>query len=142
MRAAITVLLGIATTAGLLTGCSFQDNSAEPNPTGVATKMPEDTDRAASVEQAKEFRAWVGTHGTGSQQEAAERVQRIIGDWDSKAAAAFISTDINGGPTPVDDPIATAQTIVKTFTSYTRSATNKVSVYDVYGNILTGNTST
>lgn len=142
MRAVITPLLGIAATAALLTGCSLQDDSVGPGPTGVATKLPQDTDRAKSSEQARKFRSWVDKHGDSSQQKAAARVQRIIGDWDDKSGTAFISTDVNGGSTPVKDPTSTAETIVKTFTAYIEPQQTRVSVYDVFGQVLTGNAGT
>jgi len=138
----ITPLLCIAATAALLTGCSLQDDSAGPGPTGVATKIPQDTNRAKSSKQAQDFRSWVDKHGNGSQQEAAARVQRIIGDLDEKSGAAFISTDINGGPTQVKNPASTAETIVKTFTAYIKPQQTRVSVYDVFGHVLTGNSGT
>ncbi|WP_405893736.1 hypothetical protein OG272_15830 [Streptomyces sp. NBC_00104] len=139
MRAVITPLLGIAATAALLTGCSLQDDSVGPGPSGVATKLPQDTDRAKSSEQAREFRSWVDKHGNGSQQKAVARVQGIIGDWDGKSGTVFISTDLIGGPNPVKDPMSTAETIVKTFTAYIEPQQSRVSVYDGFGNVLTGN---
>ncbi|MDX5565795.1 hypothetical protein PYK79_24160 [Streptomyces sp. ID05-04B] len=137
-----TPLLCIAAAAVLLTGCSLQDDSVEPGPTGVATKLPQDTNRAESSKRAHDFRSWVDKHGNGSQQEAAARVQRIIGDWDENSGAAFISTDINGGPTQVKDPASTAETIVKTFTAYIKPQKTRVRVYDVFGQVLTGNSGT
>jgi len=50
-----------------------------------------------------------------------------------------ISTDINGGPTQVKNPASTAETIVKTFTAYIKPQQTRVSVYDVFGHVLTGN---
>ncbi|MDO0929700.1 hypothetical protein QQY24_31740 [Streptomyces sp. TG1A-8] len=138
----IIPLLGIAATAALLTGCNLQDDSVEPGPTGVATKLPQDSDRAKSSKQAQEFRSWVDKHGNASQQKAASRVQRIIGDSDDKSGTVFISTDINGGPNPVTDPTSTAEAIVKTFTAYTKPQRTRVSVYDVFGQVLADNAGT
>jgi hypothetical protein len=142
MRAVNTPLLGIAATAALLTGCSLHGDSVGPDPTGVATELPEDTNQAKSSQQAQEFRSWVDKHGTASQQKAAARVQKIIGEWDAKSGTAFISTDINGGPTQVKDPMSTAEAIVKTFTAYIQSQEIRVSLYDVFGQVLTGNAGT
>ncbi|WP_371666050.1 hypothetical protein OG306_34440 [Streptomyces sp. NBC_01241] len=138
----ITPLLGIAVTAALLTGCSLHDDSAGPlPPTNIATKLPRDTNQAKSSKRAREFRSWVDKHGTNDQQKAATRVQKIIGDWDAKSGNAFISTDINGGPTPVEDPMSTAETIVETFSAI-HSQQMRVVVYDVFGEVLTGHTGT
>ncbi|MFD3621047.1 hypothetical protein ACFWWT_38645 [Streptomyces sp. NPDC058676] len=52
------------------------------------------------------------------------------------------STDINGGPTPVKNPTSTAETIAKTFTAYIKPQQTRVSVYDVAGNVLSGNSGT
>ncbi|MFE1444422.1 hypothetical protein [Streptomyces sp. NPDC058739] len=139
MRKTATALLGIAVAAGLLTGCtSSDDHRNAASSSSVATKLPDDPDRTKSRKQAEEFRSWVRKHGTGAQQNAVTRVQKIIGEWDAETATAFISTDINGGPTPVADPMATADAIAEAFTTYTRSQKSRVSVYDVFGNLLAG----
>ncbi|MGW0821562.1 hypothetical protein [Streptomyces sp. NPDC002845] len=80
MRKTTSALLGTAITAGLITGCSFQKTVAEPDSVGIATKLPEDTDNAKSVKQAGKFKSWLDRHGSEGQKDAAERVQRIIGE--------------------------------------------------------------
>lgn len=139
MRKTTSALLGAAIIASLGTGCSFQDTVAEPDSAGVATKLPEDTDKAKSVKQAEEFKAWLDKHGSGSQKDAGGRVQKIIGEWDDKTGTAFISTDINGGTTPVKDGMATAEAIAIAFNAYAETEQGRVSIYDVFGNALITN---
>jgi len=139
VRRTASAFLGIAITAGLITGCDFLDTVPEPDSIGVVTKLPGDTSKATSVKQAGDFKSWLDKHGSESQKSAAVRVQRIIGEWDGNTGNAYISTDINGGPTPVEDPMATATVIAEAFDAYADSKQGYVSVYDVFGNVLISN---
>ncbi|MFD4759602.1 hypothetical protein ACFWOJ_12100 [Streptomyces sp. NPDC058439] len=135
MRAHIGLL---AVTAVLLAGCNLHDDSAGPvPPANIATKLPEGANQAKSSKQAREFRSRVNKNGTESQQKAAARIQKITGDWDIASGNSSISTDMNGGPTPVEDPMSTAETIVETF-SAVYSQQIRVVVYDVFDEELIG----
>ncbi|WP_063741767.1 hypothetical protein [Streptomyces zinciresistens] len=119
-------------------GCST-DSAAKPDKIGVAEKLPADTNEAQSRKNAREFRAWINENGTAVQKGAVGRVQRIIGEWNAKTGNAYVSTDINGGKTPVKDPQAAADAVVKAFAEWKDSDQGFVSVYDVFGNAMIAN---
>ena len=119
------------------TACSTE-TTAQPDKMGTVETLPPDPDKARSKKQAVEFRAWVKEHGTEEQQAAVVRVQRIIGEWDEHTGTAYISTDINGGRTPVRDPQPAAAAIVKAFDGWKDSDQGHAAVFDVFGNVLVG----
>ncbi|QEU97550.1 hypothetical protein CP970_25000 [Streptomyces kanamyceticus] len=137
MRSA-AVALGACVAIGLTGGCEWTDTTAQGTATEQET-LPPDTDKARSKEQADDFRAWVDAHGTKEQKKAASRVRRVIGEWDDKTGNAYVSTDINGGTTPVKDPMATARALAAAFDDWKDSKEGYVSVYDVFGNALVTN---
>ncbi|MFJ3229585.1 hypothetical protein [Streptomyces sp. NPDC086787] len=112
------------------------ESTAKADGTGVTEKLPADTDKARSKQNAQEFRSWVKEHGTPQQKDAAALVERIIGEWDTKTGNAYISTDINGGESSMADPQSTAAAIAKAFDSWKDSKEGHASVYDVYGNAV------
>lgn len=134
---AAVLTLGAVLMAG--TAACSTDSAAEPDKIGVVEKLPADTDEAQSKKNAQEFRSWIDEHGTAQQKDAAGRVQRIIGEWNEKTGNAYISTDINGGKTQVEDPQAAATAIVKAFAGWKDSDQGYASVYDVFGNAMVTN---
>ncbi|MDX3387832.1 hypothetical protein PV682_41280 [Streptomyces niveiscabiei] len=134
---AAVLALGVAIVAG--TAACSTDSTAEPDKIGVVEKLPADTDEAQSKKNAQEFRSWITEHGTAQQKDAAGRVQRIIGEWNEKTGNAYISTDINGGKTQVEDPQAAATAIAKAFGDWKDSDQGYASVYDVFGNAMITN---
>ncbi|MEV4340122.1 hypothetical protein [Streptomyces sp. NPDC049590] len=131
----------LALSAVLIAGASAcsTESSAKPDKIGVVEKLPSDPDEAKSKENAQEFRSWVNAHGTDQEKGAVGRVQRIIGEWSEKSGNAYISTDINGGKTQVEDPQAAATAVVKAFAEWKDSDQGYASVYDVFGNAMITN---
>ncbi|MFS4092866.1 hypothetical protein [Streptomyces sp. AF1A] len=136
-RIGALLALGAVLIAGTA-GCSTEE-AAKPDKVGVVEKLPTDTDKARSKQNAAEFRSWVEKHGTAEQKTAAPRVDRIIGEWNDQTGNAYISTDINGDKTPVKDAQATATAIAKAFASWKDSKEGYASVYDVFGNAVLTN---
>ncbi|MFJ7075692.1 hypothetical protein [Streptomyces sp. NPDC098781] len=134
---AAVLALGAVLVAG--TSACSTDSAAKPDKIGVVEKLPTDTDEAQSKKNAREFRSWITEHGTAQQKEAVGRVQRIIGEWNEKTGNAYISTDINGGKTQVEDPQAAATSIAKAFGDWKDSDEGYASVYDVFGNAMITN---
>ncbi|MEV5463865.1 hypothetical protein [Streptomyces sp. NPDC002788] len=131
----------LALGAVLITGtaaCSTE-SSAKADEIGVVEKLPTDPDKAKSKENAQQFRSWVNALGTAQEKDAVGRVQRIIGEWNEKTGNAYISTDINGGKTQVEDPQAAAAAIVEAFADWKDSNQGYASVYDVFGNAMITN---
>lgn len=137
IHSAVIFALAVVLAAGTA-GCSAE-TVAEPDEVGVAEELPQDTNGAQSKKVAKEFRAWAEESGTARQKDAVGRVQRILGEWDESTGSAYISTDINGGRTPVSNPQATASTIVEAFADWRDSDQGFASVYDVFGNAMITN---
>ncbi|GLW49765.1 hypothetical protein Stsp02_54260 [Streptomyces sp. NBRC 14336] len=115
------------------------DSAPEADAVGVVEKLPEDTDSAQSEKNAAEFRAWAEKNGNAEEKDAVGRVQRILGEWDSKTGNAYVSTDINGGKSEVKDPQGAANTIAEAFAEWKDSDQGYVSVYDVFGNAMITN---
>ncbi|MCX2968045.1 MULTISPECIES: hypothetical protein [Streptomyces] len=141
MKRTSRVLAALSLGAALAAGgaaCSAAD-TAEADKLGIVQKLPEDTDAAQSKRNAEEFRSWVEQNGTGGQKEATARVDRVIGEWNEKTGNAYVSTDINGGETPVHDPEATATAVAEAFAAWQDSEQGFVSVYDVFGNAMITN---
>ncbi|WP_432198834.1 hypothetical protein [Streptomyces sp. bgisy027] len=134
---AAVLALGAVLVAG--TAACSTDSTAKPDGMGVVEKLPADTDEAQSKRNAQEFRSWINEHGSTQQKDAAGRVQRIIGEWNEKTGNAYISTDINGGKTQVEDPQAAATEIAKAFGEWKDSDQGFASVYDVFGNAMITN---
>lgn len=136
-RIAAVLTLGVALIAG--TAACSTESAAKPDQIGAVEKLPADTDEAKSKKNAQEFRSWVSEHGDAQEKGAVGRVQRIIGEWNEKTGNAYISTDINGGKTQVEDPQAAATAIVKAFAAWKDSDQGRASVYDVFGNAMITN---
>ncbi|MFH9426065.1 hypothetical protein [Streptomyces sp. NPDC017529] len=136
----VLLTLGACLAIGLTSGCEWTDTTAHGTPVAQET-LPADNDKAQSKKHARDFRAWIGSHGTPDQKEAASRVQSIIGEWDDKTGNAYISTDINGGTKPVKDAMATARSLATAFDDWKDAKEGYVSVYDVFGNALVTNSS-
>ncbi|UXY27722.1 hypothetical protein [Streptomyces sp. HUAS TT20] len=134
----VTVFALGAVLAGAATACSTE-STAKPDGIGVAEKLPDDTDKARSKQNAADFRSWVEEHGTAEQKTATTRVDRILGEWNEQTGNAYISTDINGGKTQVADPEAAATAIARAFASWKDAKEGYASVYDVYGNAVITN---
>ncbi|MFI9343280.1 hypothetical protein ACIG0D_18720 [Streptomyces sp. NPDC052773] len=134
---AAALALGAVLLAG--TAACSTEKAAEPDKIGVVEKLPEDTNEAQSKKNAQEFRSWVAEHGTAQQKQAAGRVDRILGEWNEHTGNAYISTDINGGKTPVKDPRAAAAAIADAFAEWKDSEQGYASVYDVFGNAVLTN---
>ncbi|PJE97201.1 hypothetical protein CUT44_13990 [Streptomyces carminius] len=132
---AAVLTLGAVLIAGA-TACNV-DTTKPPNKDGLVAELPADPDMAQSRKKAREFRSWVDKHGSTQQKDAVGRVQRIIGEWNEKTGSVYVSTDINGGRTPVRDPEAAAAAIVVAFDDWQDSGQGHVSVYDVFGNAMT-----
>ncbi|MFJ6927312.1 hypothetical protein ACIQUP_08475 [Streptomyces nigra] len=90
--------------------------------------------RTQSRKNAEELRDWVRRHGDARQKEAVGRVRRIIRAGDGESGDAYVSTDINGGTTPVRDPLATAGAVAEAFAAWKGAEQGRVAVYDVFGN--------
>ncbi|MFE2811244.1 hypothetical protein ACFXGG_12405 [Streptomyces nigra] len=127
-RTAALLVLGVALLAGG-TACTAEDDA---RPAGE--RMPADPDQAKSRKTAEELRDWVRRHGDARQKEAVGRVRRIIRAGDGESGDAHVSTDINGGPTPVRDPLATAGAVAEAFAAWKGAEQGRVAVYDVFGN--------
>ncbi|MFE7892674.1 hypothetical protein [Streptomyces sp. NPDC057412] len=128
--AAALLVLGAVLLSGT-TACTSGDASPSGEAQGV---LPADPDQARSRKNADELRAWVARHGDARQREAVGRVQRIIragGKGD-----AYVSTDINGGRTPVRDPLEAADAVAEAFAAWKDADRGRVSVYDVFGNAM------
>ncbi|MFP3991464.1 hypothetical protein U9R90_29170 [Streptomyces sp. E11-3] len=136
-RSAVPVL-GAVLAFGLTAGCALIETVPEGESAEKST-LPSDPNKTRSKKNAAEFRTWVSTHGTDEQKEAATRVQRIIGEWDADTGNAYVSTDINGGPTPVEDGMAAAAAVASAFDDWKDAKQGSVSVYDVFGNALVVN---
>jgi hypothetical protein len=136
-RIAAVFALGAVLAAG--TAACSTESTAKPDKIGVVEKLPDDTDKAQSKQNAAEFRSWVEEHGTAEEKSAVTRVDRILGEWNEQTGNAYISTDINGGKTQVADPQAAATAIAKAFASWKDSKEGYASVYDVYGNAVITN---
>ncbi|WP_240926254.1 hypothetical protein [Streptomyces sp. JB150] len=121
------------------TAACSTEQTATPDKIGVVEKLPEDTNEAQWKKNAREFRSWVAKHGDERQKRAAGRVDRILGEWNEHNGNAYISTDINGGKTPVKDPRAAAAAIADAFAAWKDSEQGYASVYDVYGNAVLTN---
>ncbi|MEV3872431.1 hypothetical protein [Streptomyces sp. NPDC049906] len=137
---ALTALLVAGLTLGCEPSAGESDATPEPQVTGLAEpKLPEDVDEARSTRAAKEFRSWVAAEGTARQQEAAARVDRVLGDWEGESAEAYLSTDLGGGDGSVRDPMGAAKALVAAFDGW-KDAPNgmegTVSVHDVNGTAL------
>ncbi|MFD4631019.1 hypothetical protein ACFVYR_08505 [Streptomyces sp. NPDC058284] len=130
--------LGACVAIGLTSGCEWTDTTAQGTATEQET-LPPDADKKQSRKNADDFRAWVEANGTQEQKKAASRVRRVIGEWDDRTGNAYISTDINGGTTPVKEPMATARALAAAFDDWKDSKEGYVSVYDVFGNALVTN---
>ncbi|MFH8989326.1 hypothetical protein [Streptomyces sp. NPDC017940] len=131
----VTAALGAFLAVGLAVGCSWTES--EPDATSVVpSALPDDTDKSQSKRNAERFRSWVDAHGTKSQRAAAARVERVIREGDGGSGKTYIATDINGGPTPVEDGMATADDLAAAFGKWKASEEGVVSVYDVNGNVL------
>ncbi|WP_156724689.1 hypothetical protein [Streptomyces apocyni] len=139
MRVSVPVLGAVVLAIGLTAGCALIETVPEGESADRST-LPSDPDKSRSKKQAADFRTWVSTHGTDEQKEAATRVQRVIGEWDAKTGNAYVSTDINGGPTPVEDGMAAAAAVASAFDDWKDPEQGgSVSVYDVFGNALVVN---
>jgi hypothetical protein len=134
---AAVLTLGAVLIAG--TAACSTDSAAKPDKIGVVEKLPADPNEAKSKKNAQEFRSWVTAHGTAQEKEAVGRVQRIIGEWNEKTGNVYLSTDIEGGKTQVEDPQAAAAAIVKAFGDWKDSDQGYASVYDVFGNAMITN---
>ncbi|MFJ8538852.1 hypothetical protein [Streptomyces sp. NPDC093591] len=129
--------LGAALIAG--TAACRAEDTAKPDQVGVVEQLPTDTDKTQSKKKAQEFRSWVEKHGSAQQKDAAGRVSRIIGEWNEQTGDAYISTDINGGKTQVENPQSAATAIVEAFADWKDSDEGYASVYDVFGNAMITN---
>ncbi|MFT2017032.1 hypothetical protein ACMA1D_14460 [Streptomyces sp. 796.1] len=131
---ALAVLLAV----GLVAGCEWTGTTPESS-SRIQEVLPADPDEARSKKNAEDFRAWVDDHGTPRQREAVTRVLNIIGEWDEETGNAYVSTDINGGMSPVEDSMASATALAEAFDRWQNSEQGFVSVYDVAGNALIAN---
>ncbi|QKW49992.1 hypothetical protein [Streptomyces buecherae] len=130
--------LGVLIAVGLTAGCEWTETTPESS-SRIQEVLPADPDEARSEEHARDFRAWVDDNGTPRQREAVTRVLSIIGEWDEETGNAYVSTDINGGLTPVEDSMASATALAEAFDRWQNSEQGFVSVYDVAGNALIAN---
>ncbi|MFI8297146.1 hypothetical protein ACIGCZ_14500 [Streptomyces nigra] len=128
LRTAALLMLGAALLAGA--GACTAEDDARP----AGERMPADPDQAQSRKNAEELRDWVRRHGDARQKEAVGRVRRIIRAGDGESGDAYVSTDINGGTTPVRDPLATAGAVAEAFAAWKGAEQGRVAVYDVFGN--------
>ncbi|WEV27725.1 hypothetical protein OYE22_22975 [Streptomyces sp. 71268] len=134
----MTPVLGTLLVIGLTTGCEWTETTPESS-SRIQEVLPADPDKARSKKNGADFRAWVDDNGTALQREAATRVLDILGEWDANTGNAYISTDINGGLTPVEDSMASATALAEAFDKWKDSKRGFVSVYDVAGNALIAN---
>ncbi|WP_225994433.1 hypothetical protein [Streptomyces sp. SS1-1] len=132
--AAALLVLGAVLLSGT-TACTSGDAAPPGEAQGV---LPDDPDQARSRHNAQELRAWVARHGDARQREAIGRVQRIIRV--GEKGDAYVSTDINGGRTPVRDPLRdpleAADAVAEAFAAWKDADRGRVSVYDVFGNAM------
>ncbi|MDI9832212.1 hypothetical protein [Streptomyces sp. KAU_LT] len=128
--AAALLVLGAVLLSGT-TACTSGDAAPRGEAQGV---LPDDPDQVRSRHNAQELRAWVARHGDARQREAVGRVQRIIRA--GEKGDAYVSTDINGGRTPVRDPLEAADAVAEAFAAWKDADRGRVSVYDVFGNAM------
>ncbi|MER5490091.1 hypothetical protein [Streptomyces sp. NPDC002490] len=131
--------LGCAAALLSFTVACGKDSVAEPDQVRIVAKLPEDVDEIRSKKNADAFRSWADRNGTASQKAAANRVGRILGEWDANTGNAYISTDIDGQKTLEADLRAMANDLVEAFDDWSDSELGYVSVYDRNGDALKTN---
>ncbi|WP_457515912.1 hypothetical protein [Streptomyces sp. TE33382] len=113
---------------GLLAGCSsiMTDDPESTDPVAAVEELPPDDDEADSRKDAAEFRK--AMHENGDAYQLLPAVDRIIGDWDSDEARAFISTKLPAALSTSEN----GEFLAGAFAKWQKSESGKASV-SVYG---------